>query len=254
LVPFLGGLPAQQFVVSPDRQWMAYTEYPSGNLWKSRLDGSDAVQLTKVPAYMEQWSPDGKWIAYSDWRKIYRVPADGGAPVKVMPEGDNEVMPAWSPDGRSIIFNRFRFDLRAEPDGLYMADVDSGKVTPMPGGEKFYIPASSPDGRYVVAMAREPLRMVIYSTATKQWRTLMQFDAPEGFYAWSPDSRFVYFSQTETHAGMYRVSVPDGVRQRVSDIPDVGVLNAAFVSVTADGQPAIMGHAGAAQVYSLQWK
>src|SRR5271156_2940884 len=169
LVPFLGGLPVLEFVVSPDRQWMAYTEYPSGHLWKSRLDGSDAVQLTKVPAYMEQWSPDGKWIAYSDWDKIYRVPADGGAPEKVMPEGDSEVMPTWSPDGRSIIFNRF--DFRDEPDGLYVADVESGKAIPMPGGEKFYIPAWSPDGRYLLAMAREPLRMVIYSAATKQWRT-----------------------------------------------------------------------------------
>jgi Tol biopolymer transport system component/tRNA A-37 threonylcarbamoyl transferase component Bud32 len=254
LVPFLGGLPALGFVVSPDRQWMAYTEYPSGHLWKSRLDGSDAVQLTKVPAYMEQWSPDGRWIAYSDWNKIYRVSADGGAPEKVMPEGENEVMPAWSPDGRSIVFNRFRPFNDDEPDGLYVADVESGRATPMPGGEKYYIPASSPDGRYLVAMAREPLRMVIYTAATKQWRTLMQFDAPEGFYAWSPDSRFVYFSQTETHAGMYRVSVPDGARQRVSDIPDVGMFNEAFVSVTADGQPAIMSHAGAAQVYLLQWK
>ena len=252
LVPFLGGLPVLEFVVSPDRQWMAYTEYPSGHLWKSRLDGSDAVQLTKVPAYMEQWSPDGKWIAYSDWDKIYRVPADGGAPEKVMPEGDSEVMPTWSPDGRSIIFNRF--DFRDEPDGLYVADVESGKAIPMPGGEKFYIPAWSPDGRYLLAMAREPLRMVIYSAATKQWRTLMQFDAPEGFYAWSPDSRFIYFTQTQTHAGMYRVSVPEGARQRVADIPDIGVINEEFVSVTADGQPAIMGHAGAAQVYSLQWK
>jgi serine/threonine protein kinase/Tol biopolymer transport system component len=252
LVPFLGGLSAIEFVVSPDRQWMAYTEYPSGHLWKSRVDGSDAVQLTKVPAYMEQWSPDGKWIAYSDWSKIYRVRADGGAPKKVMPEGDNEVMPTWSPDGRSIIFNRY--DLWDEPDGLYVADVESGKATPMPGGEKFYIPAWSPDGRYLLAMAREPLRMVIYSAATKQWQTLMQFDAPEGFYAWSPDSSTIYFSQTQTHAGMYRVSVPDGARQRVSDIPDAAVMNNAFVSVTADGQPAIMGPAGAAQLYSLQWK
>ena len=87
LVPFLGGLPASQFVVSPDRQWMAYSEYPSGHLWKSRLDGSEAVQLTDTPAWMEQWSPDGKWIAYSDWRKIYRVSADGGAPEKLMTEG-----------------------------------------------------------------------------------------------------------------------------------------------------------------------
>ncbi len=252
LVPFLGGLPALEFVVSPDRQWMAYTEYPSRHLWQSRIDGSEAVQLTKTPATMEQWSPDGKWIAYSDWHKIYRVPADGGTPQKVIPEGDHEVMPSWSPDGTSILFNRF--DLWDEPDGLYVADVKSGKVRPMPGGEKFYIPAWSPDGRYLLAMAREPLRMVLYSAATKEWRTLMQFDAPDGFYAWSPDSRTIYFSQTATHAGMYRVSVPDGVRQRVSDIPDAGVINDAFVSVTADGQPAIMAHAGAAQVYSLQWK
>ncbi len=252
LVPFLGGLPASQLVVSPDRQWMAYTEYPSGHLWKSRLDGSEAVQLTNVPGCMEQWSPDGKWIAYSDWRKIYRVSADGGAPEKLMMEGDNEVIPTWSPDGKSIIFNRF--DGFSQPDGLYILDLKTRKVTPMAGGEKFYIPAWSPDGRYLLAMAREPLRMVIYAVKTKQWRTLMQFDAPEGFYAWSPDSRSIYFSQTQTHAGMYRVSVPDGIRKRVSDIPDTTVQNEAFVSVTADEQPAIMSYAGAEQVYSLQWK
>ncbi|WP_158787670.1 protein kinase [Granulicella sp. L46] len=252
LVPFLGGLPALEFVVSPDQQWMAYTDYPSLHLWKSRLDGSDAVQLTKVPAYMEEWSPDGKWIAYSDWRKIYRISADGGVPEKVMPEGDFEVIPTWSPDGKSIYFNRF--DGLHKPDGLYIADVASGKAVPMPGAEKYYIPAWSPDGRYLLAMLREPLSFVIYSPATKQWRTLMHFDAREGFYAWSPDSRFIYFTQNQTHAGLYRVSVPDGVRERVSDVPDVGNLNAQLVSVTADGQPAVMANSGAAQVYSLQWK
>jgi len=252
LVPFLGGLPASELVVSPDRQWMAYSEYPSAHLWKSRLDGSEAVQLTETPAWMEQWSPDGKWIAYSDWSKIYRVSADGGAPEKLMGEGNNEVMPAWSPDGKSIVFNRF--DGWNEPDGLYVVNLESRKVTPVPGGEKFYIPAQSPDGKYLVAMAREPLRMVIYSAATKQWRTLRPFDAPEGFYAWSPDSRTVYFSQTQTHAGMYRLSVPGGEWERLSDIPDTTVYNEAFVSVTADGQPAIMSPAGAEQVYSLKWK
>jgi serine/threonine protein kinase/Tol biopolymer transport system component len=252
LVPFLGGLSASELVVSPDRQWMVYTEYPSGHLWKSRVDGSNAIQLTDVPAKMEQWSPDGKWIAYSDWRKIYRVSADGGTPEKVMAEGDNEVIPTWSPDGKSIVFNRF--DGFSEPDGLYVVDLASRKVTPMAGGEKYYIPEWSPNGRYLVAMAREPLRMVIYSAATKVWRTLMQFDAPDGFYAWSPDSRSIYFSQTQTNAGMYRVSVPDGSRQRVSDIPDTTILNEGFVSVTAAGEPAIMSNAGVNQVYSLQWK
>jgi eukaryotic-like serine/threonine-protein kinase len=251
-VPFLGGLSALELVVSPDRQWIAYSEYPSGHLWKSRIDGSEAVQLTDVPAWMEQWSPNGKWIAYSDWHKIYRVSADGGEPEKLMAEGDYEVMPTWSPDGELIVFNRY--DGFHEPDGLYQLDLASRQVTPMAGAEKFYIPAWSPDGKYLLAMAREPLRMVLYSAATKRWRTLIQFTAPDGYYAWSPDSRSICFSQTQTDPGMYRVSVPDGARQRVADIPDIPIVNVAYVSVTADGQPAIMSPAGAQQVYSLQWK
>ena len=99
-----------------------------------------------------------------------------------------------------------------------------------------------------------PLRMVIYSAATKQWQTLRQFDALDGYYAWSPDSRTIYYSQAQTNIGMYRLSVPDGRFERVSDIPDTSAVNEAFVSVTADGQPAIMSHAGAEQVYSPQWK
>jgi serine/threonine protein kinase len=252
LVPFLGGLSALQFVISPDRQWMAYTEYPSGHLWKSRLDGSEAVQLTNAPAYMLQWSPDGKWIAYSDWRKIYRVSADGGAPEKLMGSGDHEVMPTWSPDGKSIAFNRF--DFSDNPDGMYVVDVASRQVTSMAGAEKYYVAAWSPDGKYLVAMAREPLRMMIYTAATKQWRELRRFDAPWGYYAWTADSRYIYFDQTETKPGMYRLSVPSGAWERISDIPSMGSVSDAFVSVTLDGQPAVMNHTGVAQVYSLVWK
>lgn len=252
LVPFLGGLSALAFVVSPDRQWMAYTEYPSGHLWRSRLDGSEAVQLTNTPAYMEQWSPDGKWIAYSDWRKIYRVSAEGGASEKLMESGDNEVMPTWFPDGKSIAFNRF--GLSDNPDGMYVVDLASRKVTPMAGAEKYYVAAWSPDGKYLVAMAREPLRMMIYAAATGQWRELRRFDAPWGYYAWTPDSRYIYFDQTQTSPGMYRLLVPSGAWERISDVPSTGSTSDAFVSVTADGQPAVMNHTGIAQVYSLQWR
>lgn len=252
LVPFLGGLSALQFVISPDKQWMAYSEYPSGYLWKSRLDGSGAIQLTNAPAYMLQWSPDGKWIAYSDWNKIYRVSADGGAPEKLMESGKNEVMPTWFPDGKSIAFNRFSFS--ENPDGMFVVDLASRKVTPMAGAEKYYVAAWSPDGKYLVAMAREPLRMMIYTAATRQWRELRRFDAPWGYYAWTSDSRYIYFDQTETLPGMYRLSVPSGVWERVSDIPYMGSVTDAFVSVTVDGQPAVMNHTGVAQAYSLKWK
>ncbi|MFZ0630569.1 MAG: hypothetical protein WA374_03745 [Acidobacteriaceae bacterium] len=44
----------------------------------------------------------------------------------------------------------------------------------------------------------------------------------------------------------------DGGRERVSEIPDATVLNEAFVSLTADGQPAIISCAGAEHAYSVQ--
>ena len=46
LLPYLDDLSMIEFVISPDRQWMAYSDYPSRHLWKSRLDGSEKVQLT----------------------------------------------------------------------------------------------------------------------------------------------------------------------------------------------------------------
>ena len=72
-VPFLDGLAAADFVISPDRQWMAYRDYPQRHLWRSKLDGSEKLQLTDSLAWMPRWSPDSKWIVFSDYKEIYRV-------------------------------------------------------------------------------------------------------------------------------------------------------------------------------------
>lgn len=71
-------------------------------MWRSKIDGSEKLQLLNSGAQMVRWSPDSKWIAYSDWREIYRVSVDGGAPEKLTSEGFMEVLPSWSPDGKAI--------------------------------------------------------------------------------------------------------------------------------------------------------
>ncbi|HEX4538063.1 MAG TPA: hypothetical protein VH140_14025 [Candidatus Acidoferrum sp.] len=43
---YLPGLSAGPVDFSPDRKWMAYVSYPDMNLWRSRVDGSDKMQLT----------------------------------------------------------------------------------------------------------------------------------------------------------------------------------------------------------------
>jgi len=79
-LPYLEGLPATQLVVSPDRKWMVYTDYPRGYLWRCKIDGSEKLQFTDTLAQMPTWSPDSKWIAYTDWHELYRVSVDSGAP------------------------------------------------------------------------------------------------------------------------------------------------------------------------------
>jgi Tol biopolymer transport system component len=97
LVPFLDDPSMLEFAISPDRQWMAYSVYPSGHLWKSKLDSSERMQLTNSHAVMQQWSPDGKWLVYSNWHNLYLVSADGGAPEKLTQDGHGDIAPAWFP-------------------------------------------------------------------------------------------------------------------------------------------------------------
>jgi len=52
---------------SSDDQWVSYVTYPEGILWRSRVDGSEAQQLTFPPmaASARSWSSDGKRIAFN---------------------------------------------------------------------------------------------------------------------------------------------------------------------------------------------
>ena len=89
---------------------------PEGTLWRSRIDGSERLQLTNAPmfAILPRWSPDGKQIVFSagqigkPW-KIFLVSAQGGAAQELLSENLSEMDPTWSPDGKRIAFGRLAF-------------------------------------------------------------------------------------------------------------------------------------------------
>jgi Tol biopolymer transport system component len=253
LLPFLDDLSMLEFVISPDRQWMAYSEYPSRHLWKSRLDGSEKVQLTNSYAVMQQWSPDGKWLAYSDWKNVYLVSAAGGAPQKLTPDGAAGVAPSWFPDGKSIAFNNFPYP--NTPFRIHVIDLATRRISDMPGADRFFVPSWSPDGKYMVAIAQNPSRMVLYSAQTKTWKDLHTFDVPWGYWVWASDSKSIYMGLILGNNGIYQLTVPQGKWTRLcglegaSDTQDPD----SFLSLTPDGQPAIMSRTGVGQIYSLRW-
>ncbi len=72
--PYLSGISASGVGFSRDGHWVAYVTghwvayvtYPEGILWRSRMDGSDKLQLTRPPlvVYGVDWSADDKKIAF----------------------------------------------------------------------------------------------------------------------------------------------------------------------------------------------
>jgi Tol biopolymer transport system component len=109
--PFLSAIGAEQVDISTDGQWVTYTLYPEGSLWRSKLDGSERLQLTRPPAQAiaPRWSPDGKRIAFSismagKPQNIYSLSFDGGAPEQLTTGDRVDVYPSWSADGESVVF------------------------------------------------------------------------------------------------------------------------------------------------------
>jgi eukaryotic-like serine/threonine-protein kinase len=254
-VPLLDGLPASSFVISPDRKWMAYPDYPRHRLWRSKLDGSEKLQLTDVYAAMPQWSPDSKSIVFSDWNQLYRVSLDGGPAEKLLAAPHNEVAPDWWPDGKSIVFNDFPRSDEKLP-GLKVLDLDTRKISIMPGSEGFYVPSWSPDGKYMVAMAQNPSRMMLYSAQSGAWNLLQKFEVPWGYWIWSGDSKSIYMAVTSVQPGIYRLSIPDGKWELIAKLDGVNIspdLSEGFLSLSADGQPAFMNDTSVVQVYSASW-
>src|SRR5216683_4713241 len=106
-VQFLSGISAGELDFSRDGKWVTYVSYPDYALWRSRVDGSDPLQLTFPPmsADLPRWSPDGTQIAFVDSElgkplKIFLLSAQGGTPQELLPETHNQVDPVWSPDGK----------------------------------------------------------------------------------------------------------------------------------------------------------
>ncbi len=256
-VPFLDGLAASDFQISPDKQWMAYRSYPQSHLWRSKLDGSEKLELTDFPVFMPRWSPDSSWIVFSDFDEIERVSVDGGRPEKLTTEHKVEVAPVWWPDGKSIAFNDF--PMPNEFRGIKILDLATRKVSVMPGSEGFYVPSWSPDGKYMAAIADNPSRMVLYSASARTWKDLQTFKSAWGYWVWANDSKSLYFAvrgaEPAAQSGLYRLTI-DGKWDSVAKYDGLTVnLNGweGFPSITADGRMAMMSDTSVVQIYWAKW-
>jgi Tol biopolymer transport system component/DNA-binding winged helix-turn-helix (wHTH) protein len=263
LEPYLSGISADHVDFSRDGKWVTYVTYPEENLWRSRVGGSDRMQLTMPPLHvaLPRWSPDGTRIAFTGRRvgeywKIYVVSSEGGKPETVAEDQGDAVEPTWSPDGNSLIFGPSQFSAQK----ISSVDLRTSRVSVIPESRGLYTPRMSPDGQFIVAEDTPGnSKLLLFDEQTQKWTVLLDGKATGagniGYPQWSGDSKYVYVkSGTDKAPLIYRVGVADHKLERVAqfEVPEglTGVWGS-WVGVTPDGSPLVLRDLSIQEIYSL---
>jgi serine/threonine protein kinase/Tol biopolymer transport system component len=257
--PFLSGTSAEDVAFSKDGKWVAYVSYPGSVLWRSKVDGSEKVQLSSPPllAASPYWSPDGKQIVFYDYsvgkrRRIYLVSAEGGSPQQLLPEDPEPQMdPNWSLDGDKILLSGVPDD---NNETIRVLDLNTHQVSALPGSRGLYSPRWSPDGKYIVAMPADSLSLVLFDFHTQKWSQLAKVRA--AFPNWSRDGQYVYFLRWLDDPAVLRVRITDREVEQVLDLtnfPTTGNIGP-WLGLGPDDSLLLLRDLGTQDIYALDWE
>jgi serine/threonine protein kinase/Tol biopolymer transport system component len=261
-VPYLSGVSAVGVSFSRDGKWVAYVAYPEGTLWRSKLDGSDKLQLISgsMQVSLPAWSPDGRRIAFTGSEagkpsRLYLVSAEGGNPENLRTGEHFAACTNWSPDGNSITFWETYLGRNGEQlTSIKSLDLKTGRVVTLPGSEGMLGPQRSNDGRHLTAATMDRKKLMIFEFETQRWSELAGKDI--GWQNWSADGKYVYFDTGfGSDAAIFRVRVADQKLERIASLKGfrraVGTDGGPWSGLAPDGSPLLLRNVGTQEVYAL---
>jgi len=255
-VPYLSGISAIDPVFSDDGKWIAYVSYPDHALWRSRLDGSERLQLTYSPmeAMYPAISPDGKKVAFATLKyDTYVVGMDGGSPENIP---GCVAGATWSPDGKSMLCTSLR-------QGKQLGDTDAFQLQILNVANRSFsvIPDSlNKLGSFwltqdrLVAATQDSTKFLLFDFKTRKWTELFKGTFTNWFV--SPDKKYLYF--TTGGAGepkVLRVRFADHKVETIASLKDFRRLEDPVqgmqIGVEPDGSALFTRDAGTQEIYAL---
>jgi len=228
---------------SPDGQYLSYIEEKPGadnplQLVIQELKTAEERRLAdNLHAMSSCWSPDGNSISVVGFEKsdrtksagIYTVDVRTGQKTqivnlldykgKVNPPGDDAFPLSdiqWSSDGKSIFFLFFT-------DRLVKRDLATGEDTVLYKNSRFErsVLRLSPDGKTLLFGVRdlEGKKSRLY-TIPVEGGPEKELCAPQeasgfGMAMWSPDGKYVYFTEIKDGTSLWRIPAVGGIPQKV---------------------------------------
>ena len=250
---------------SLDGQWVVYAARENGTLWKSRIDGSNRMQLMAgaTGAFAPHWSPDQRQILFTGFLldkqpRLYVVSAQGGSPKTVLPMDNRwaSVSGDWRTDGRQIVL-----DVQDTATGgestIRILDLESGHLSAISGSEGLIEPRWSADGRYIAALNPKKKQIFLYDCKLLKWTVLAEANFPSTL-RWSPGGDALYFQDTdEVEESVFRVPMATREPERVTRFGDLlssGAARCIFTGLSPDGSVYVTVDHGDADVYAIDWK
>jgi len=255
-VPYLGGSSITHVSFSRDGQWVTYLLYPEREVWRSRVDGTERLQLTRAP--LDAWAPtfssDGRQILFNAFgagggQGMYLVSTDGGS---IQPLALAGAQGEWCNRGNSIVL----MGGPMQNSRVHLFDTRTSKTTVIQGSDGLRQARCSPDGRYIAAVTQDGKKLRLYEFDTGNWSDLSTSDI--GFPQWSVDSKYIYFDTgSSKDLAIFRVRIADRKLERWTDLQNFRRVVDPWVSwmgLTPDGSPLLMRDTGSQEIYALDFE